>query len=261
MIPEYPDSEPMTFTPRLATSADYRLRFKISALDRERFDALDRGEVCEITELEHGTRWQARKAPCALTEPGVPSCYCDAVALPAEHSEGLASIPVEVEAPLPEQLRAVQAILDSPGLHPAHRLGFEEAARQLEGQLERIEAATEIRASLHRIGWMLDDRNLTATERELLELEAAQLIETLVEVEDGIYDTDPGCYDPLHEPGSELTVTSLAGIARVAANAARNGDPGGALADAALAQLTEAVEDSCSDCIAAALRQLATSTE
>lgn len=138
MIPgtrDTPSESTVRFTPRLATSADYRFEFRISETDSAAFDELEPGtpEVVEFTDLTTGTRWQARKAPCVLTENGS-GCYCDAIALPIEHGR-LPEIPVETEAPLALQAREFRAILESADLHPSLRVVLEDIVTDLEAEI------------------------------------------------------------------------------------------------------------------------------
>lgn len=172
------------FTPRLATASEYRLELRISATDHASFEELETGtlEPVEITDLATGTRWQARKAPCVLTENGS-GCYCDAIAIPDEYPGGLASIPVEAEAPLDEQLRAVRSILAEPTCHPSHRLTLEQAAREIEAELEHRRTVTELRREIEETFTRLDDRELPAGERAHLENVVAQAMRALEHLE------------------------------------------------------------------------------
>lgn len=288
MIPESANNKldsSVRFTPRLATASEYRLDLRISATDHARFDALEAGtpDPVEVTDLATGTRWQARKAPCVLTENGF-GCYCDAIALPIEHGR-LAELPVELEAPLDEQLRGVHSILDSAELHPSHRLNFEQAARELETEINRRRAVTELRATIEETFTRLDDRKLPAAERAHLEQTLAEklfalgqldgfpvtvgdvtgidgteaLIEALAaELDDELDDV---C-EELHDLGGDSDrIRAITDTARTVARAQANGDPDGVLEAAALERLEEILDGSCPSCAAAALAHLARHTD
>lgn len=186
MIPTNNDNtlrETVRVTPRLATSSDYRITLDITSSDNAAFDTLEPGESSSITvtDTNTGTKWQMRPAPCTLTENGS-GCYCDAIALPIEYPGGLDTIPVELEAPLEDQLRAVRAILKSPQLHPANRLQIEEAEKQLEHTMKRHQLVIEVRAQLDQNSERLTDRKLPPSVRAYLNLEAKQLTEQLIEL-------------------------------------------------------------------------------
>lgn len=171
--------ETVLLTPRLALDPSCRFRWQITAADRERFDSLKIGEVCEITELEHRTRWIIRRAACSMTEPGTPSCYCDAQALPIEYPGGFDDFPIEDEAPLELQLTSIRQLISSKGLPAAFRLELEQAAKEIEEILEAERIVGRLRAELEETETRLDSRELTATERQQLNNVRAELLSQL----------------------------------------------------------------------------------
>lgn len=257
-----------TITPRLALDPACRFRWQISLTDLERINALDKGDTCEITELEHGTRWMIRLAACSLTEPGVPSCYCDAQALPVEYPGGYARIPNEIEAPAPLRLEALRELLTSDAIHPAYRLGIEDAAAELEAMIELEDATSRALAELEDVETRLDDRNLTATDRAVLEDTRRNLLTFLRETSEDVC----GCCPVGDDDSLTDAISILVEAARTVANTSpeafrvplgyrsRNAEHLDPDTDA-LEELLEIVEYACDYCLASALVHLASRTD